>query len=361
MSSWVSHLHAKPRSSTVLGMNELPANPMADARVVHGPNATPAGSTASTADAGRLWLCPACPAGLVPGRRGAPCASQLSRASCSADQHPDDHVAEGVGPRQARRSGARSRGRAERCDRRGAPQPPCLRGLSRFLVSRPASRPRRAAMRRLRWSSDRQRPAPVDGILAAVQDRRPDPGADPAREPGRGHPRSSHLVLALGSTTSAARLRGHASPHAGAEPGRSRRWRHPGPRTRIGDQPLTQCLTPTGDLVPRWPRSRGGVTCRRQPRALYRRPARSAPPPAMEVRSAAPLSRPPPRRGPARAARPRRASPGQVGAAHGDAGPVTALAGERTQRPRNRAVAQPGSRATGQPNPLEPAAAPEGG
>ena len=43
MSSWVSHLRAKPRSLTVLGMNavELAANPMADARVVHDLNATP--------------------------------------------------------------------------------------------------------------------------------------------------------------------------------------------------------------------------------------------------------------------------------------------------------------------------------
>ena len=43
MSSWVSHLRAKPRSLTVLGMNtvELEANPLADARVVHDLNASP--------------------------------------------------------------------------------------------------------------------------------------------------------------------------------------------------------------------------------------------------------------------------------------------------------------------------------
>lgn len=43
MSSWVSHLRARPRSLTVLGMNavELDANPMADARVVHDLNVDP--------------------------------------------------------------------------------------------------------------------------------------------------------------------------------------------------------------------------------------------------------------------------------------------------------------------------------
>lgn len=43
MSSWVSHLRARPRSLTVLGMNavELDANPMADARVVHDLNIAP--------------------------------------------------------------------------------------------------------------------------------------------------------------------------------------------------------------------------------------------------------------------------------------------------------------------------------
>ena len=44
MSSWVSHLRSRPRSLTVLGLNavELAANAMADARVVHDLNATPA-------------------------------------------------------------------------------------------------------------------------------------------------------------------------------------------------------------------------------------------------------------------------------------------------------------------------------
>ena len=43
MSSWVSHLRQRPRSLTVLGMNaeELAANQLADARVVHDLNADP--------------------------------------------------------------------------------------------------------------------------------------------------------------------------------------------------------------------------------------------------------------------------------------------------------------------------------
>ena len=43
MSSWVSHLRARPRMLTVLGMNaaELQANPMADVRVVRDLNVTP--------------------------------------------------------------------------------------------------------------------------------------------------------------------------------------------------------------------------------------------------------------------------------------------------------------------------------
>jgi SAM-dependent methyltransferase len=43
MSSWVSHFRRPPRSLTVLGMNqqELDANPMATARVVHDLNADP--------------------------------------------------------------------------------------------------------------------------------------------------------------------------------------------------------------------------------------------------------------------------------------------------------------------------------
>jgi SAM-dependent methyltransferase len=43
MSSWISHLTSKPRSLTVLGMNdtELAANAMADVRVVHDLNAQP--------------------------------------------------------------------------------------------------------------------------------------------------------------------------------------------------------------------------------------------------------------------------------------------------------------------------------
>lgn len=43
MSSWVSHLPARPGRLTVLGMNaaELDANPMADERVVHDLNADP--------------------------------------------------------------------------------------------------------------------------------------------------------------------------------------------------------------------------------------------------------------------------------------------------------------------------------
>jgi SAM-dependent methyltransferase len=43
MSSWVSHLPRRPRSLAVLGMNadELAANPVADARVVHDLNADP--------------------------------------------------------------------------------------------------------------------------------------------------------------------------------------------------------------------------------------------------------------------------------------------------------------------------------
>lgn len=44
MSSWVSHLTARPRSLTVLGLNavELATNPLADAVVVHDLNASPA-------------------------------------------------------------------------------------------------------------------------------------------------------------------------------------------------------------------------------------------------------------------------------------------------------------------------------
>jgi hypothetical protein len=44
MSSWVSHLPATPRSLTVLGLNaeELAANPLATAAVVHDLNADPA-------------------------------------------------------------------------------------------------------------------------------------------------------------------------------------------------------------------------------------------------------------------------------------------------------------------------------
>jgi SAM-dependent methyltransferase len=44
MSSWVSHLHTRPRHLAVLGMNaaELEANPAADARVVRDLNADPA-------------------------------------------------------------------------------------------------------------------------------------------------------------------------------------------------------------------------------------------------------------------------------------------------------------------------------
>jgi SAM-dependent methyltransferase len=43
MSSWVSHLPARPRHLTVLGMNaaELDANPWADERIVHDLNADP--------------------------------------------------------------------------------------------------------------------------------------------------------------------------------------------------------------------------------------------------------------------------------------------------------------------------------